>query len=105
MIETSSHKVCSNAVHRRVIFPLCSRESIFRDSLDRRSDWEAAGFGRERQAQPQSARYTSLDGCATTSADGAAVSRDWNDHTNDINPSGVAKLFARLASSEDLPTE
>jgi hypothetical protein len=62
------------------------------------------GGKRLKMPSEQSERFPILDACYQLK-DGAAVSRTWNDHTDDINPSGLAQLFTRLASSEDLQTK
>lgn len=63
-------------------------------------------LGRKRIRLPseQARRYPALDACYRLK-DGVAVSRTWDDHTRDINPTGLAQLFAVLASSEDVVAE
>lgn len=52
----------------------------------------------------QTERYPILDACYKLK-DGVAVSRTWSDHTDSIDPTGLAQLFHLLASSEDLPIQ
>jgi len=52
----------------------------------------------------QSERYPTLDACYRLK-DGIVVSHTWNDHTDEINPSGLVELFRLLASTEDSGTQ
>jgi hypothetical protein len=47
----------------------------------------------------QSKRFRALDACYRLKP-GVAVSRTWEDHTNDTDPAGLADLFKRLAASQ-----
>src|SRR5262245_988148 len=61
--------------------------------------WVLRLGGKElRVISEQSKRYAILDACYELK-DGVTVSQTWEDHTDVINPDGLAKLFARLASS------
>lgn len=55
-------------------------------------------LGEHRLEMPssQSKRYPDLDACYRLK-EGIPVSRTWEDHTSDIDPVGMAKLFELLA--------
>jgi hypothetical protein len=48
----------------------------------------------------QAMRFPDLDACYRLKP-GIVSSRTWKDHTDEIDPVGLAKLFARLAEGED----
>src|ERR1035437_3117079 len=53
-----------------------------------------------RMKSEQAERYPLLDACYELKQ-GVAVACTWNDHTDDINPSGLVELFRLLASNEE----